>query len=58
MAAARSEGIKFTMTETLKMTNFRLRDHASLVITAKETMAFIIKKKRDLDTNYYHLGCT
>ena len=46
MAAARSEEIKFTMTETLKMTNFRLRDHASLVITVKETMAFIIKKKR------------
>ena len=35
------------MTETLKMTNFRIRDHApSFVITAKETMAFIIKKKR------------
>lgn len=29
------------------MTNFRIRDHApSFVITAKETMAFIIKKKR------------
>ena len=28
------------------MTNFRFRDHASFVITAKETMAFIIKKKR------------